>query len=414
MCRSRSSRRAQFSGLRLALIALCSLPLSGLTALTHHSVSYAKKSVSKPKSLTKVTKTKTRAKPNSRITVKKSKTRVTPAKSKSSKRKMTPIKKSRPARSRVRQTSIKRAPNKRTVTKKTKLKPVSPSRRTTATRKSINSPVSKSTNKVVRQPSRQSIGGNRSNASSANRTSVEQRRGIAGQSATPGSKTTTTTTTTTKRRKSKTVKRSQNKRVRRKKTVRERQVRERRAVRDDRYRDRRRGYDDRSYGGGGFGGGGYGGRPAPQRRFTCRPQGGRMMVNLGIGAQDLQDADNTKSAYTLGIGYRADMLGVMGEAQFASVDDESQFSNLRGQLRLYIPVGTCLDVYPTAGLSRFQEADEHTYAIDLGLGVDYNLGGQLSLGARYNRSFFTDEIKNINDDQVEESDTFMVQVGFYF
>jgi hypothetical protein len=138
------------------------------------------------------------------------------------------------------------------------------------------------------------------------------------------------------------------------------------------------------------------------------------MINLGIGAQDIQDSNNVKSAFSLGLGYRADMLGVMGEGQFVSVDDESQFSVLRGQLRLYIPLGTCLDLYPVVGLSRFQEAEETTSAIDLGLGVDFNLGGRLSLGARYNRSFFTDKIKNIDDDEVEESDTFIVQLGFYF
>ena len=139
-----------------------------------------------------------------------------------------------------------------------------------------------------------------------------------------------------------------------------------------------------------------------------------MMLNLGMGTQDIQDPDNVKSAFAVGLGYRSDMLGVMGEGQFTSVDDESQFSALRGQVRLYIPLGTCLDLYPIAGLSRFQEADENTYSIDLGIGVDYNLAGRLSLGARYNRSFFTDEIKNINNDDVEESDTFLVQVGFYF
>ena len=138
------------------------------------------------------------------------------------------------------------------------------------------------------------------------------------------------------------------------------------------------------------------------------------MLNLGMGAQDLQDSDRVKSTYTVGLGYRAEMLGVMGEGQFVSEDDESRFSVLRGQLRLYIPLGTCMDLYPIAGLSRFQEVEDHTYAIDLGVGIDYNLGGRLSIGARYNRSFFTDEIKNIDDDKVEESDTFIVQVGFYF
>ena len=42
-------------------------------------------------------------------------------------------------------------------------------------------------------------------------------------------------------------------------------------------------------------------------------------------------------------------------------------------------------------------------AIDLGVGADLNLGGKLSLGARYTRSSFTDSIQNVRNEDVESS-----------
>jgi hypothetical protein len=73
-----------------------------------------------------------------------------------------------------------------------------------------------------------------------------------------------------------------------------------------------------------------------------------------------------------------------------------------------------MDLYPLIGLSRFEENDETTPAIDLGLGVDLNLGGSISLGARYTRSFFTDKIENIRNKEVEASNTMIFQLGLYF
>lgn len=139
-----------------------------------------------------------------------------------------------------------------------------------------------------------------------------------------------------------------------------------------------------------------------------------MLVNVGFGTQSTQGLDDSKPAYTLGVGYRSDMLGLLGEGQFASYDDASQLTTLRGQLRLYLPIGQCVDIYPLIGLSRFQQDNEQTSAIDLGVGGELNLGGRLSLGARYTRSFFTDKIQNVQNETVEKTNTLIFQLGIYF
>jgi hypothetical protein len=154
--------------------------------------------------------------------------------------------------------------------------------------------------------------------------------------------------------------------------------------------------------------------PAPAPRITCRPQGGHMLVNLGFGSQSTKGTDDSRSTYVLGLGYRSDMLGLVGEGQFASYEDSSSLTSLRGQIRLYIPVGECLDLYPLVGLSRFEEDSDQTSAIDLGIGADLNLGGKLSIGARYIRSAFTDSIQNVRNEDVESSNTLLFQVGLYF
>ena len=139
-----------------------------------------------------------------------------------------------------------------------------------------------------------------------------------------------------------------------------------------------------------------------------------MMLNLGFGTQNTQGLEDSTGAYSLGLGYRSDLLGIYGEGQFASLEDEQELTSLRGQLRLYLPLGQCFDIYPLVGLSRYQEKDEETPAIDLGLGADINLGGFLSLGARYTRSFFTGSIQNIRDENVGASNTLIFQLGVYF
>ena len=156
-----------------------------------------------------------------------------------------------------------------------------------------------------------------------------------------------------------------------------------------------------------FGGG-------PRGRIICRPQGGRIMVNAGFGTQNTEGLDDSQPTYMLGVGYRSNMIGLAGEAQFADYNDPSSRSSYRGQIRLYLPVGQCLDVYPLIGLSRFEENEETTPAIDLGLGADLNLGGSISLGARYTRSFFTDKIENIRNKEVKASNTMIFQLGLYF
>ena len=138
------------------------------------------------------------------------------------------------------------------------------------------------------------------------------------------------------------------------------------------------------------------------------------MLNLGVGAQSITSEDR-QTALTLGGGYRSNLLGVAGEVQLASrEEEETTLTALRAQFRLYLPLGACADLYPLIGLSSFHGERENTSAIDFGLGADLNLGGVVSLGARYTHSFFTDKISSVNNTEVESTGTFIVQLGIYF
>jgi hypothetical protein len=249
--------------------------------------------------------------------------------------------------------------------------------KTKGTKTSIQSPK----RSLIGRPTKKSVNG-------PNRTIVES---------TKNKKTTTTKTTTT-------TKRTQKKRVTKKTSQTNDTV-----YQDDTYQDNSAGYAPApapapapAYGGG---------MRAP---INCRPQGGRLMVNAGFGTQNTEGLDDSQPTYMIGAGYRSNMIGLAAEAQFADYKDPASRSSYRGQLRLYLPVGQCMDLYPLIGLSRFEENDETTPAIDLGLGVDLNLGGSISLGARYTRSFFTDKIENIRNKEVEASNTMIFQLGLYF
>ena len=158
---------------------------------------------------------------------------------------------------------------------------------------------------------------------------------------------------------------------------------------------------------------------APSSVPSCRPVGNVLMANLGVGFESTQGIDSSSMAYVFGGGLRSGMLGIAGEAQFNQRDGESEMTAWGGQVRIYIPLGTCLDVYPLAGMSQQKAALEqfngNTTAYDLGVGADLNFFGRLALGARYTRSFFVDELKNLKiNDTANSRDTFVVQLSLFF
>ena len=219
-----------------------------------------------------------------------------------------------------------------------------------------------------------------------------------------GSTTTTTTTTTTSNKRSKSFKKG-------KRTSRGVQQREET-------------YQESGYGGGGGGGYGapapsYGGAPSRGRSISCRPEGNKVMVNVGVGFESTQEMTAANMAYVLGGGLRSGFLGVVGEVQMNQKDGESETTAWGGQVRLYLPLGSCLDVYPLAGISQQKAGLDQfkgtTNAYDLGVGADFNIFGALALGARYTRSFFSDELKAVNIQSTTNSrDTFVVQLSLFF
>lgn len=161
--------------------------------------------------------------------------------------------------------------------------------------------------------------------------------------------------------------------------------------------------------------------PPPRRPRSCRPEGNKMMLNLGVGFESTDGVDSQNMAFVLGGGFRSGLLALAGEAHFNQKDGESELSAIAGQVRAYLPIGECLDVYPYAGVSQQntgvsgKESDK-TNAFDVGLGADINLGGAIALGARYTRSFFNEELSlsTANDTSGGHRDTFIVQLSVYF
>ena len=152
------------------------------------------------------------------------------------------------------------------------------------------------------------------------------------------------------------------------------------------------------------------------------------MMNLGAGFEATEGIDTTNTAFVLGAGLRSGFLGLAGEAHFNQNDGESELSAMAGQVRLYLPVGDCVDIYPLAGISQQNlgaasatSDDDVTNAFDLGVGIDLNLGGAIGLGVRYTRSFFNDNLAlvDIPETDVDGSnsrsrDTFIAQLAIYF
>jgi hypothetical protein len=184
--------------------------------------------------------------------------------------------------------------------------------------------------------------------------------------------------------------------------------------REESYQGDQGGYDD---------GGGYG-APAPSYGGgrssvpTCRPEGNKVMVNLGLGFESTQELSSSNMTYVLGGGLRSGFLGVAGEVQLNQKDGESEMIGWGGQVRLYLPLGSCLDVYPLAGISQQQAGLDQfqgtTNAFDVGVGADFNIFGAVALGARYTRSFFADELKAVNTQTTNSRDTFVVQLSIFF
>ena len=76
------------------------------------------------------------------------------------------------------------------------------------------------------------------------------------------------------------------------------------------------------------------------------------MLNAGVGFEATDGIDSNNMAFVLGGGLRSGFLGVAGEAHFNQGDEGSSLSAFAGQLRLYLPVGTCANLYPLAGVSQ--------------------------------------------------------------
>ena len=145
------------------------------------------------------------------------------------------------------------------------------------------------------------------------------------------------------------------------------------------------------------------------------------MLNLGAGFESTDGIDGGNMAFVLGGGFRSGILALAGEAHFNQNEGESELSAIAGQVRAYIPLGTCLDVYPYAGISQQNlgvsaSSSDKTNAFDVGVGADINLGGFLGLGARYTRSFFNEELNlsKASDTSSGHRDTFIVQLSVYF
>ena len=389
--------------LKLVLLGFLIVPFTcSFNGLTQINVAQAKKkSPKKLKRIDRTKKTKTKTKIN------KSKPKATKkvkVKKQSSRTKKTLKRPSKPRAKATRtQINTKTKAKTKVITKKPKSnkskRSLSPRRSTRPTpRKGIvTKGKTKGNNRSVLSPKRKRVG--KPTRKTVNAPSKAAIKGTSGQRK-------TTTTTTTKTTKKTTTKRTQKKRVSKKTSK----------TSNTSYQEDNTVYEDNS--------GGYAPAPAPapapvygsgaSRPINCRPQGGRLMVNAGFGTQNTEGLDDSQPTYMIGVGYRSNLIAIAGEAQFADYNDPSSRSSYRGQLRVYLPVGQCLDLYPLIGLSRFEENEKTTPAIDLGLGADLNLGGSISLGARYTRSFFTDAIDNIRNKEVEASNTMIFQLGLYF
>ena len=94
-------------------------------------------------------------------------------------------------------------------------------------------------------------------------------------------------------------------------------------------------------------------------------------------------------------------MGLVGELKFDQEDVNSSLSDAKVQLRVYVPVTSKLEVFPTVGFGVAQVGSKLTDEVagvghfDLGLGAQFNVTDHLGFGLRYSARVVSQEVRDV-------------------
>ena len=98
------------------------------------------------------------------------------------------------------------------------------------------------------------------------------------------------------------------------------------------------------------------------------------------------------SGMHFGIGSRLGPVAGLVEAQFAQPELGTELKDLNAQLRIYLPINTNMEIFPMLALGQsYQNLDESSSHLDLGIGVQLNIGQNFAVGGRYSARMIAEE-----------------------
>jgi hypothetical protein len=117
------------------------------------------------------------------------------------------------------------------------------------------------------------------------------------------------------------------------------------------------------------------------------------------------------------MGYRAGPVGLQAGLQFAEGEFQARVESVESQLRFYVDLGSCVELFPLIGVGRYASTlGESSGTASYGLGVELHLGRVLSLGAQFSQSMLFTPLQSAGPEggELRFRDLFLIQTTLYF
>ncbi|MEE2645126.1 MAG: hypothetical protein VYD19_09355 [Myxococcota bacterium] len=150
-------------------------------------------------------------------------------------------------------------------------------------------------------------------------------------------------------------------------------------------------------------------------RRRCR-RANRGLFGVGFGVSQAQ-GEQAGSSTSLSMGYRAGPVGLQAGLQFAEGELQARVESVESQLRFYIDLDSCVELFPLIGAGRYESIlGESSGIASYGLGVELHLGRVLSLGAQFSQSMLFTPLQSAGPEggELRFRDLFMIQTTLYF
>lgn len=131
----------------------------------------------------------------------------------------------------------------------------------------------------------------------------------------------------------------------------------------------------------------------PNRSLSSSQSGFMNQTLVELGGQIFSPIQGrVSSGMHLGLGRRLGPVAGLVEAQFAQHELGTELKDLNAQLRIYLPINTNMEIFPLLALGQsYQNLDESSSHLDLGIGVQLNISQNFAIGGRYSARMIAEE-----------------------